>query len=291
MHDASLTSMSETVGVRSMIAPLRRVAVRPLPGAADYASAGWLDTPDRAAAARQHAAFVAVLEASGVSVELLAEAPGLADSCFPYDPVFVTGRGMIVLQQEKPARRDEPSLLAAELSGLGVPEIGRLAGSARADGGDLFWLDEHTLLAGRGYRTNAAAHAQLRELLVAEGVELVAFDLPHDQGPGECLHLMSLISVVREDLAVVYEPLAPVALLELLGERGIRWLPVAPDEYAALGSNLLALAPGHVVGFAGAPRITAALRAEGIRVDVVEADQFRLGTGGPTCLTRPLLRR
>jgi dimethylargininase len=277
-------------GVRSMTAPLRRVAVRGLPSAADYAAAGWRGSPDVVRAAEEHAAFVATLESAGARVDLLPAAEGLADSCFTYDPVFVTGRGMVVLQQAKPARSAEPPVLAAELAALGVPEVGRLTGDARADGGDLYWLDEHTLAAGRGYRTNAAAHAQLRELLAGEGVDLVSFDLPHDRGPSSVLHLMSVVSAVADDLAVVHEPLAPVALLEALAERGVRRVPVDADEYDALGSNVLALSPGHVVAFGGAPRLAARLRDAGVEVTVLDCPQFALGDGGPTCLTRPLLR-
>ncbi|MCB0908693.1 MAG: hypothetical protein KDB63_16425 [Nocardioidaceae bacterium] len=279
-----------TFGVRSMTAPLRRVAVRGLPTAADYAAAGWHSSPDPARAADEHAAFVAVLEAAGAHVDVLPPTEGLADACFTYDPVFVAGEGMIVLQQAKPTRMAEPPVLASELAALGVPELGRLTGPARADGGDLYWLDEQTLAAGRGYRTNALAHAQLRDLLAPQGIALVPFDLPHDQGPDMVLHLMSFVSAISDDLAVVYEPLAPVALLEALAERGVRRVPVSRDEYNALGSNLLALAPGHVVIFEGAPRLTADLRTAGVEVTVVDCSQFALGDGGPTCLTRPLLR-
>ena len=194
---------------------------------------------------------MAALEEAGAEVEVLLPTEGLADSCFVYDPVFVTGRGMVVLRQAKPVRSAEPPLLATELAALGVPEVGRLTDDARADGGDLCWLDERTLAVGRGYRTNAAAHAQLRVLLAEEGVEVLSFDLPHDRGPGEVLHLMSLVSPVAERLAVVYEPLAPVALLEALAERGIRWVAVSGEEYAALGSNVLATGPGRVVMFDG----------------------------------------
>ena len=274
-----------------MTAPLRRVAVRGLPQHADpVAEAGWHRTPDRDLAAAQHAAFVRALEAAGADVEVLLPTQGLADSCFVYDPVFVTGRGMVVLRQAKPVRSAEPPLLATELAALGVPEVGRLTDDARADGGDLCWLDERTLAVGRGYRTNAAAHAQLRRLLAEEGVEVLSFDLPHDRGPGEVLHLMSLVSPVAERLAVVYEPLAPVALLEALTERGIRWVAVSGEEYAALGSNVLATGPGKVVMFDGAPNVTAALREEGVEVTVVDCSEFAVGDGGPTCLTRPLLR-
>ncbi|MGI8644926.1 MAG: dimethylarginine dimethylaminohydrolase family protein [Nocardioides sp.] len=276
--------------VTSMTAPLRRVAVRGLPEHADPLDAGWHRPPDRDLAATQHTAFVAALEAAGAQFDVLLPTQGLADSCFVYDPVFVTGRGMVVLRQAKPVRSAEPPLLATELAALGVPEIGRLTDEARADGGDLCWLDEQTLAVGRGYRTNAAAHAQLRDLLVEEGVEVLSFDLPHDRGPREVLHLMSLVSPIDARLAVVYEPLAPVALLDALSEREIRWVAVSGEEYAALGSNVLATGPGRVVMFEGSPQVADALRAEGVDVTLVDCSEFAIGDGGPTCLTRPLLR-
>src|SRR6185312_1562798 len=130
--------------------------------------------------------------------------------------------------------------LAADLARLGVPTIGALNDGAHADGGDLLWLDQHTLAMGRGYRTNALAHQQLTRILAEEEVRTVSFDLPHAGGRDEVLHLMSVVSPVREDLAVVYEPLAPVPLLEALEERGMRWVAVSDHEYERLGSNVLA---------------------------------------------------
>lgn len=285
--------MTQTYGVRSMAGSLRRVAVRPVAPsttAETFTGAHWLDTPDLARLATQHDALLGTLRSAGVEVEVLPTHADLADSCFVYDPVFVTGRGAIVLQQVKPARTGEPPHLEGELAELGIPIIGRLTGDAVADGGDMFWLDDTTLAVGRGYRTNAAAHEQLRAILAEEGAEVVSFDLPHDQGPDACLHLMSVISPVDRDLAVVYEPLAPVALLQALAERGIEYVAVDPEEYVRLASNVLAIGPRHVVMFAGSPQTVAALEAHGVRVEVIEADQFVLGEGGPTCLTRPLWR-
>ncbi|WP_250572637.1 dimethylarginine dimethylaminohydrolase family protein [Nonomuraea sediminis] len=273
-----------------MVAPLRRVAVRTPTHTGDFAAAEWRSTPDPDRLRAQHEAFVAALRDLGAEVTVLPAAEGLVDACFAYDPVFVVGRGAVILQQAKPARAGESELMERELIELGFPIAGRLTGDARADGGDLFWLDRTTLAAGRGYRTNQAAHDQLRAILAEEGAELVSFDLPHDKGPAHVLHLMSVISPVREDLAVVYEPIAPVALLQALVERGIRWIPVDAEEYDKLGTNILAVAPGKVIMFDGAPRTVKALRAEGVEVVVVDASEIALGDGGPTCLTRPLAR-
>jgi N-dimethylarginine dimethylaminohydrolase len=272
-----------------MVAPLRRVAVRGLcPG--DHVAAGWRRPPDAGRAREQHSAFVEVLRDAGAQVDLLPGADDLPDACFTYDPVLVAGGGMVVLRQAKPARVAEPGLLGGELATLGVPLLGRLEGDAHADAGDLLWLDDQTLAAGRGYRTDAAAHEQLRALLAGQGVEVLGFDLPHDRGPDHVLHLMSFVSLVSHDLAVVFEPLAPVAFLDALRERGMRWVAASREEYDALGTNVLALAPGRVVMFEGAPVVAAGLRDAGVEVTELDMSEFAAGDGGPTCLTRPLLR-
>ncbi|HEU4911129.1 MAG TPA: hypothetical protein VFV76_04455, partial [Actinomycetes bacterium] len=222
-------SADTAYGVRSMSAPLRRVLVVRPTTSGDFAGAGWR-TPDPSALVREHEGFVELLAGLGVEV-VVAEAPdGLVDACFAYDPVFVTGAGAVELRMRKPARADEPAFLVAEVEKAGVPVVGRLTGDATADGGDMCWLDETTLAVGRGYRTNAAAHAQLGEILGREGVTVERADLPHHLGAAHVMHLMSVVSPVAPDLAVVFEPHAPVPLLELLAERGYRTVAADPDE-------------------------------------------------------------
>ena len=191
----------------------------------------------------------------------------------------------------KPARTAEPALLGTALTAAGVPVIAQLTGAARADGGDFIWLDEQTMLAGRSYRTNAEGLRQLTRILAAEGATLESVDLPHDRGPGHVLHLMSLISPVADDLAVVYPPLAPVALMQTLAERGIRVIPVDGDEYETMGCNVLAIAPRHVLMVNGNPKTRAALESAGCQVHGYDGSEISLkGDGGPTCLTAPIWR-
>jgi len=280
---------SAAFGVRSMSADLRRVLVVGPTATGDFAGGGWR-TPDGDALLREHAAFVAVLDGLGVEV-VVADAPeGMVDACFAYDPVFVTGAGAIELRMVKPDRRDEPAFLVAEVEKAGVPVIGRLTGAATADGGDMCWLDETTLAVGRSYRTNRAAHDQLAEILGREGVTVERADLPHHLGAGHVMHLMSVVSPVAADLAVVFEPLAPVPLLELLAERGYRIVAADPDELDDQGCNVLAVRPGVVVMADAAPRTRAALEAAGVEVHTYPAGEVNKGDGGPTCLTRPLMR-
>jgi len=277
-------------GVTSMVAPLRRVLLRRPATAGDFAGADWRP-PDPGLLARQHDMFCELLAGLGCDVEVAAAADGLVDATYVRDPGLMTGRGAVLFQMAKPARRLEPRLLGAALESAGVPITGRLDGTARADGGDFIWLDDDTLLAGRSYRTNAEALRQLREILAAEGVRVESVDLPHDRGPDHVLHLMSVISPVAGDLAVVYQPLAPVALMQELAARGVRVVPVPADEYETMACNVLAIRPGVIIMVDGNPVTRAALEALGCQVHVYAGSEISLkGDGGPTCLTAPVWR-
>jgi len=284
------TSDALAFGVTSMVGRLRRVAVRPPSLRGDYAIAHWAQPLDLDRLADQHAQFVALLTRLGCSVEVLPPADDMPDACFVYDPAFVVGTGVIELRGAKVVRQGEPPLLATQLEDLGLPVIGRLRAPATADGGDMFWLDDSTLAIGRTYRTNRAGIDQIRAILEPGGIRVEAFDMPHDLGPEFCLHLMSVVSPVRGDLAVVYERLAPVALLQALQERGIERINVPEEDYASLGCNVLAVAPGVVVIAAGNDATAKALRDHGVEVHTYEASEINKGEGGPTCLTRPILR-
>lgn len=285
-----MSSPHDAVGVRSMYAPLARVAVRTPSVGGDFAAAGWRAAPDPGRMRAQHDAFAQTLRDLGAEVEVLPESPGQVDSVYSYDAVFVTGRGAVVLNPIKPARRGEAEVMERDLAALGVPVVGRLGDLATADGGDLMWLDETTLALGRGLRTTAAAHTQLRDLLAEEGVETVSFDLPYGRGPDHVLHLMSSVSLVGPQVAVVFLPQLPIALHEWLTERGHTLVEVTEEEYDLQGCNVLATAPNEAVILTGTPRVVAALEDAGVAVHEVDGDQFVLGDGGPTCLTRPLRR-
>lgn len=277
-------------GVNSMVGRLARVAVRPPSPRGDYVVAHWAEPLDLDLLARQHAEFIALLESLGCGVEVLPAQEDMPDAIFTYDPAFVVPSGIIELRGAKEVRKGEPPLLTVQLEDLGIPVAGRLTAPATADGGDMFWLDATTLAVGRTYRTNQAAHDQLRAILEPIGVTVETFDLPHDMGPDYCLHLMSVVSPVRENLAVVYERLAPVALLQALAARGIETINVPDEDYVSLGCNILAIAPGVVVIAEGNNATIAKLRDHGVEVHTYAASEINKGEGGPTCLTRPLLR-
>jgi dimethylargininase len=269
---------------------LERVLVRP-PLAEDaerWREYGWRAAPDHAAAAAEHEGFCLELEAAGAEVVISRHDPGNPDAIYVYDPVLVGARGAVLLRPGKEGRRGEPRALAETLEASGVPVSAELAEPVLAEGGDTVWLDESTLLVGIGYRTNAAAVSALAE---AFDVEAIAFDLPHWNGRGEVMHLMSLLSPLDRDLALVYPRLAPVRLLEVLAERGIAVVEVPDEEFETQGPNVLALGPRRALALEGNPETRRRMERAGVDVAVYRGDEIsRKGDGGPTCLTRPLLR-
>jgi N-dimethylarginine dimethylaminohydrolase len=274
-----------------MTGALRRVLVR-APRAEDlhgWQKCGWRAEPDANAIAREHEAFCSLLEDAGVEVVLAeSSADGNPDAIYTYDPALVADEGALLLYPGKECRRAEVDAMAEDFKRAGVPVVGRLSDPAWAEGGDCCWLDARTLLVGCGYRTNAAGIARLRELLPE--VEVVVFDLPHWQGRDEVMHLMSLISPLAPDLAVVYPPLLPTRLAQLLEERGVELVEVPDEEFATMGSNVLALAPRVALAVEGNPETRRRMERSGVEVLTYRGDELSKGDGGPTCLTRPLLR-
>jgi N-dimethylarginine dimethylaminohydrolase len=278
-----------------MVAPLRRVLVRRPDaafGAADPERWHYTARPDLAAAQAEHDALVATLRQAGAEV-IYHDAPQLdrADAIFVFDPVLMTDAGAIILRMGKDLRRGEEAAMAERLVQLDIPIVATLGGDARAEGGDMFWLDEQTLAIGIGFRTNAVGVRQIADAIAPLGARVLPVDLPYYTGPAACLHLLSLISVVDHDLAVVYPPLMAVSLWQELQRRGFRLVECPEREFATMGTNVLALAPGECLMLEGNSITQQRLRAAGCEVQTYRGNEISLkAEGGPTCLTRPLLR-
>jgi dimethylargininase len=275
-----------------MTAPLREVLVkRPGPafGAAfDDPAHGFLRPVDLPAAQGEHDAFVELLVRLGVRVHALDAETASPDLVYTFDPLLVTDRGAIPLHSGKATRMGEERTLEAWTSATGIPTVGRIEAPGTVDGGDTFWLRPDLFCLGRSLRTNNEGARQLAELV---GGDVRVFDLPYWRGPSDLVHLLSVISPIADDLAVVFLPLLPIGLWELLGELGVQLIPVSEDEFATLGCNVLAVRPGVVVIADGNPETRATLEARGCEVHTYAAEEIGInGSGGPTCLTRPILR-
>jgi dimethylargininase len=278
-------------GCQSMTGELRRVLVR-APRDQDqhgWGACGWREEPDLRRIAEEHEAFCALLADAGAEVALAeSDTGGNPDAIYTYDPALVTDEGALLLRPGKRIRRGEVDAMAEDFERAGVPIAGRLEEPAWAEGGDCCWLDERTLLVGCGYRTNEAGIERLRELL--PDVEVIVYDLPHWRGRREVMHLMSLISPLAPDLAVVYAPLLPTRLAQLLEEREVELVEVPDEEFETLGSNVLALAPRVALAVERNPRTRARMEQAAVEVLTYRGEELSKGDGGPTCLTRPLLR-
>jgi dimethylargininase len=274
-----------------MTSPLRRVLVRP-PQPADVAhwrEYGWRAEPNLAAAAAEHEALRELLEHAGAEVVVAEGERGNPDAIYAYDPLLVGEQGAVLLRPGKDNRLGEPEALEADLVQAGVPVAARIEAPGTIDGGDTLWLDRETLLVGRGYRTNASGVEQLQHAF--PDATVLSYDLPHWNGRSEVMHLMSLISPLDDDLALVYPRLAPVRMLELLAERGIATVEVPDEEFETMGPNVLALGPRRALALEGNDVTRRRMEAAGVDVAVYKGDEIsRKGDGGPTCLTRPLLR-
>jgi N-dimethylarginine dimethylaminohydrolase len=287
-----MTSQSEAGSITRLIVKHAQDAFQgPETIAAEWRELNFSSAPHYARAVEQYDRFLALLGSSGCEITMLPKAEGAGlDSIYVRDASIMCNRGAILCCMGKPQREGEPAAQEAALHALGFPILGRIRPPGQLEGGDVAWLDERTLAVGRGYRTNNAGIVQLRALL-GEEIELLTVPLPHWRGAGDVFHLMSIISPIDRDLAVVYSPLLPVPFREWLLDRGIRLVEVPDSEFESMGANVLALAPRRCVMVAGNPITRARLEAAGAKVLEYEGSEISLkGGGGPTCLTRPLER-
>ncbi len=287
-----MTTPVRAYGAQSMTAPLHEVLVK-APGPAfgrAFAdpAVGFLRPVDLDAASREHEGLVATLDSLGVRVHELGAETDDPDLVYVFDPLVVADGGAIPLAPGKPNRRGEPAVLEAWTAGHGIPTLGRIGGRGTVEGGDTFWLRPDLLCVGRALRTNQEGP---RQLAANVGGDVRIFDVPYWKGPAELVHLLSVVSPVADDAAVVFLPLLPVGLHELLRDLGVRLIEVPEEEYATLGCNVLAVRPGVVVVADGNPVTRRRMEAAGIEVHGIPLREVgENGSGGVTCLTRPLLR-
>lgn len=285
-------TMERAWGAQSMTAPLREVLVK-APGAAfsrafEDPAVGFLHPVDLDAARREHDGLVETLERLGSKVHVLDAETGDPDLVYVFDPMLIADAGAIPLRPGKPNREGEPAVLEAWTQARGIPTLGRIEAPGTLEGGDTFWLRPDLLCIGRTLRTNEAGARQLAAIV---GGDARVFDIPYWKGPAELVHLLSVISPVADDVAAVFLPLLPAGLHELLADLGIRLVEVPEEEYPTLGCNVLAVRPGVVVAADGNDVTRRRLEAAGCEVHAVPLREVgQNGSGGVTCLTRPVLR-
>lgn len=253
---------------------------------------GFHHAPDFEQAQSQHDALERELQNAGAEVvELPPDDQLSVDAVYAHDASLATDFGLILMRPGKANRVAETRHHAASCEVQGIPTLGAITAPGTTEAGDMMWLDFRTLLIGHGYRTNPAGIAQMRALLAPRRVEVLSAPLPYGPGPSACLHLMSLISLLDEQTALVDLPWLAVETVELLKSRGFQFITIDDSERDTLACNVLALGERRLLAIEENPKTNARLRHAGFDVRTFPATEICInGSGGPTCLTRPLLR-
>jgi len=248
--------------------------------------------PDFENSLHEYESFESILKSHVMNINYFPDDPSVnMDSVYCRDASIATDQGMIICNMGKAGRMNEPSAVKKVFEASGIPVLGAISAPGTLEGGDVAWLDEHTLAVGHTYRTNEQGITQLTALIRPLGVEVITVQLPHYKGPSDVFHLMSVLSPIDTNLAVVYSPLIPIAFRNYLGQRGFQLIEVPDEEFESMGCNVLAIAPGECLMVDGSPRTKTALEKKGCKVTVYEGKEISIkGGGGPTCLTRPISR-
>ncbi|MBE3125699.1 MAG: hypothetical protein IMZ57_08570 [Acidobacteria bacterium] len=289
----TLAALSEVAPIKSLLLKHPREAWNDQGNIRNqWKALGYTEEPDFAKAVAEYDRFVDILRGFVTDVHFLpTDARTGVDSIYVRDAACVAGKGIVLCRMGKPARSGEPAAVGDFSAKADRPVIGTIREPGTLEGGDVVWLDERTAAVGHGYRTNAEGIRQFREIVAGDGCEVIEAPLPHWDGPGDVLHLMSMLSPVAERTLLVYSRLLPVPFRKRLLEMGFELLEVPDEEYATMATNVLAVAPGKCVALAGNPLTAEVLNKAGIDVWTYEGDEIsRKGAGGPTCLTRPILR-
>jgi len=252
----------------------------------------YLGKPIISKALEEYETFEQILKDNGAQLLYLPQDDTVnMDSIYCRDAAIATSRGMIICNMGKEGRKNEPAAEHRAFEANGIPVLGFITAPGTLEGGDVAWLDEKTLAVGHTYRTNEEGIRQLAALLAPQGVNVLPVSMPHYKGPQDVFHLMSVLSPVDSNLAVVYSPLIPIVFRNELLARGYELIEVPDEEFDSMGCNVLALAPRVCLMVKGNPITKSRLEKAGCKVIEYEGSEISVkGGGGPTCLTRPVMR-
>ena len=258
-----------------------------------YQDLNYFGKPDFVRSLEDYESFRSILKKSGIEIhDLPADDITSLDSIYTHDPCLISNSGVILCSMGKTLRKKEPEMISKYFESLNIPIIGKISPPGKLEGGDIVWIDNRTVAVGVGYRSNLEGIAQLKEILSDDVDKIIPVHLPHWTGPSDCLHLMSNISPIDKNLFLVYSKLLPVSFREYLISRGIKLIEVPDGEYESMGCNVLAISPKKVIMIEGNDMTKKLLEIEGVDVSTYPGLEISYkGAGGPTCLTRPFLRR
>jgi N-dimethylarginine dimethylaminohydrolase len=289
----SLTFHSDFGQIKSiLIKPVENAFISDAKINSEWQALNYLGKPNLQKAKEEYQQFESLLAFVGLNVyHLPIDENVTIDSIYCRDASIATNGGMILCRMGKSGRVNEPVAEKTAFERAGINILGEIQAPGTLEGGDVAWIDENTLAVGLSYRTNLEGISQLRKLLNPLGVDVIAVPLPHYRGPSDVFHLMSILSPVDKDLAVVYSPLMPIGFRNELLKRGYEFVEVPEEEFDSMGCNVLAVAPRECIMVRGNPETKRSLEEKGCIVHEYSGQEISVkGGGGPTCLTRPLQR-
>ena len=292
--------MNKEFGCQDMTSTIRKVLIKDPKSAyknqanidTQYNELNYFGKPDFEISLKDYDSFKSILHNNGIEIHCLpSDDITSLDSIYTHDPCLVSNSGVILCSMGKDLRRKEPGMISNYFESLGIPIIGRISSPGKLEGGDIVWIDNKTVAVGVGYRSNFEGIMQLKQILSDDIDEIIPVHLPHWTGPADCLHLMSNVSPIDENLFLVYSKLLPVSFREYLLSRKIKLIEVPDEEYESMGCNVLAIAPRKVIMIEGNNITKKILEDEGVEIFTYPGLEIsNKGAGGPTCLTRPFLR-
>ncbi len=292
--------MNKEFGCQDMTSTIRKVLIKDPKSAyknqanidTQYNELNYFGKPDFEISLKDYDSFKSILHNNGIEIHCLpSDDITSLDSIYTHDPCLVSNSGVILCSMGKDLRRKEPGMISNYFESLGIPIIGRISSPGKLEGGDIVWIDNRTVAVGVGYRSNFEGIMQLKQILSDDIDEIIPVHLPHWTGPADCLHLMSNVSPIDENLFLVYSKLLPVSFREYLLSRKIKLIEVPDEEYESMGCNVLAIAPRKVIMIEGNNITKKILEDEGVEIFTYPGLEIsNKGAGGPTCLTRPFLR-
>ncbi len=292
--------MNKEFGCQDMTSTIRKVLIKDPKSAyknqanidTQYEELNYFGKPDFEISLKDYNSFKSILHNNGIEIHCLpSDDITSLDSIYTHDPCLVSNSGVILCSMGKDLRKKEPEMISNYFESLGIPIIGRISSPGKLEGGDIVWIDNRTVAVGVGYRSNFEGIMQLKQILSDDIDEIIPVHLPHWTGPADCLHLMSNVSPIDENLFLVYSKLLPVSFREYLLSRKIKLIEVPDEEYESMGCNVLAIAPRKVIMIEGNNITKKILEDEGVEIFTYPGLEIsNKGAGGPTCLTRPFLR-
>ena len=292
--------LNKEFGCQDMTGSIRKVLIKDPQSAyknqenidSQYEDLNYFGKPKFEQALKDYSLFRSILENNQIEIHTLPEdSTTTLDSIYTHDACLVSNSGVILCSMGKELRKKEPEMISNYFESIGIPIIGEISSPGKLEGGDIVWIDDRTIAVGVGYRSNFDGISQLKQILSNDIDEIIPVHLPHWTGPADCLHLMSNVSPIDENLFLVYSKLLPVSFREFLLKREIKLIEVPDEEYESMGCNVLAIAPNRAIMIEGNNATKKLLEDEGVEIFTYPGTEISYkGAGGPTCLTRPFLR-